>query len=134
MTILGVDYGRRKIGFAMSEGKVAFPFSVVSVTSFSNSLDMVQEVASSVGARVIVVGVSSGKMGKEQERFAKELQKRSNIQVDIWDETLTTKRAQELARQAGIGRKRRKELEDAFAASVMLQSYLDLHGGKKTRS
>lgn len=134
MTILGVDYGRRKIGLAISEGKIAFPFNVVPVTSFSNSLDKVQEAVASVGAQVVVVGVSSGKMGKEQERFAKELQKRSNIKVNIWDETLTTKRAQELARQAGLKRKRRKELEDAFAASVMLQSYLDLHGRKKTRS
>lgn len=114
MKILGIDYGRRKVGLAISEGVLAEPWKVI-------SLDDLKSILEKGGFDKIVVGVSSGAMAKEQEKFAK------SIGAETIDETLTTKEAQRLSLEAGISRKKRRGMEDAFAASVMLQSYLDQH-------
>ena len=60
-------------------------------------------------------------MAEEQKEFAK------NLGAETFDETLTTKEAQRLSLEAGLPRKKRRGMEDAFAATLMLQSYLDNH-------
>ena len=72
----------------------------------------------------VVVGVSEGKSEEEARSFGEKI-RGLGIEITFFDETLSTVSAQELSRQAGIGRKKRKALEDAFAASVMLQSFLE---------
>ena len=57
--------------------------------------------------------------------FGKKLEEDINISVVFQDETLTTKEAQDLSQKAGIKRKKRRELEDAYSASLILQSYID---------
>ena len=67
----------------------------------------------------VVVGISEGEMAVESKKF-------SNIfKADTFDETLSSHDAQQMSIQGGMGRKKRKEMEDAFAASIMLQNYLD---------
>jgi putative Holliday junction resolvase len=73
----------------------------------------------------IVLGISENKMGKTQREFKNTLQKETHLPVTLWDETLTTKDAQTHAVQASIKKSKRKSLEDAFAAAILLQSYLD---------
>lgn len=131
MNVLGIDYGRRKIGLALSTGYIAAPHSVLRVSSWQEAFRKVVKVVQVEKARKVVVGVSEGEMGEEQKTFAKELARNVGLKVNTWDETLTSRQAQVLARQAGLGQKRRREFEDAFAASVMLQSYLEAHGKKK---
>lgn len=125
MTILGVDYGRAKIGLAITEGNVAQPWAVVRVSSQNDALEKITGVAKTEGVARIVVGISEEGMGKEQEEFARALEKRIGTPVIRWDETLSTQDAKARALEAGIPRDRRKKLEDAFAASIVLQSYLD---------
>jgi len=112
MKILGIDYGRSKVGLATAEGSVAFPWKVVKPNE-------VEKVIESENFDKIVVGVSEGEMAKESREFAKK------INAETFDETLSTKEAQVLSMQSGIKQKKRKEMEDAFAASIMLQNYLD---------
>lgn len=112
MRILGIDYGRSKIGLAIAEGKLAEPWKVIIPGALKKILEEER-------FDKIVVGISGGQMGEEQKMFAK------SIGAETFDETLTTKEAQRLSLEAGISRKKRRSMEDAFAASLMLQSYLD---------
>jgi len=127
MKILGVDYGRAKIGLAIADGPLAEPHSVLKVNSFEDALKKVEQVVQVMKVEKVIVGVSEGEMGKEQEKFASLLGKRLNMEVVTWDEALSTFDAQQISREAGLGPKKRREMEDAFAAAIMVQSYLD-HG------
>lgn len=118
--ILGIDYGRRKIGMAISDGPLAEPWKVIRVNGFDDAVEKVLQVLQVEKVEKIVVGVSEGEMAEESKNFAKE------FKADIFDETLTSQDAQRLSKEAGIGRKKRREMEDAYAASIMLQNYLDI--------
>jgi RNase H-fold protein (predicted Holliday junction resolvase) len=73
----------------------------------------------------IVLGISEGKMGEESREFGRKLEKKLKIPMIFQDETLTTHEAQKLSIEAGMKRKKRKTLEDAFSATLILQAYLD---------
>jgi putative Holliday junction resolvase len=119
MKILGVDYGRRKVGLAISEGVLSEPWKVLRVNNFEDAVKKVLEIQKVNYIDKTIVGVSEGEMGEESERFAKK------VSAETFDETLSTHLAQELSKEGNVGREKRKSLEDAYAASVMLQSYLD---------
>lgn len=127
MKFLGIDYGRSKIGVSLSEGRIAFPLLVLRVSSLVKTIKDIIKIAKEEGVERIVVGVSEEDMQKEQEKFVDVLRKKGGVGVETWDETLTTQDAQTLARTAGLPRKKLRDMEDAFAATVMLQSYLDAH-------
>lgn len=127
MVVLGIDYGKKKIGMAVSSGVIAQPLGVLKVSSKDEAIRKIKEAVRQEGAEKIVVGVSEGKMKEEQLEFAQDLSQELDIPVESWDETLSTKDAQSLSFLAGVGRKKRKTMEDAFAAAVMLQSFLDAH-------
>lgn len=126
MAILGVDYGRAKVGLAKSEGKFSMPFGVLRVSSPMDVVRKITDIARREKIEKIVVGISEQDMQKEQEEFADILRKKSGVKVETWDETLTTQDARTLALEAGLSKKKRREAEDAFAAAVMLQSYLEV--------
>lgn len=125
MVILGIDYGRSKIGFSLAEGSIAYPLKVIKVISFKEAIKTVKDVVYMEKAQKVVVGISEGEMAKEELKFVQELKKELTISVTTWDETLTTQDAQKLSLEAGLSKKRRKAQEDAFSSTVMLQSYLD---------
>jgi putative Holliday junction resolvase len=125
MIVLGIDYGKRKIGVAVSSGIIAQPLGVLRVSSRNELLRKIKEVFLREGAERVVVGISEGRMKEEQLEFVHELSKELGIKVETWDETLSTKDAQTLSLLAGVKRKRREKSEDAFAAAVVLQSFLD---------
>ncbi len=121
MRILGIDYGKAKIGLAISGGSLSEPLKVVRVNSFDDAVYKINKEIETEKPDKIIVGVSEGEMGEESRAFA------NKISAETFDETLSTRDAQDLSRSAGISRKKRKDMEDAFAASVMLQSYLDIN-------
>lgn len=131
MIVLGIDYGRRKIGLALSEGKLAQPLGVVKVASPFDAVEKIKQAVVKQTADLVVVGVSEGEMAEEQKEFVKLLAQEVDTTVETWDETLTTEDAKSLSLAAGLKRSKRRRLEDAYAASVMLQSYID-HGQKKS--
>jgi len=125
MSILGIDFGLAKVGLALADANLAEPFDVI---RYKEELDMftkLEEVVQKKDIQKIVVGFSEGKSGAQAKGFAKRLKVYLNIPVEVFDETLTTIEAQRLSREAGIKRKKRKSLEDAYAATLILQNYLD---------
>lgn len=119
MKTLGIDYGRSKIGVAVGIGSFAEPLRVIRVDSFEDAIQKIRKEIEIEKPDKTVVGISEGEMGEESRKFAKELG------AEIFDETLTSKDAQKLSIEAGISRTKRHQMEDAYAATIMLQSYLD---------
>lgn len=119
MNYLGVDYGRKKIGLALSNGVLAEPHKVIKVNSFDDAVRKVLQIIQILQIEQVVVGVSENLMAEESRKFA------DAINAKMFDETLSTHDAQKLSIETGMSRKKRKLNEDAFAATIMLQSYLD---------
>lgn len=125
MKILGIDYGKSKVGLAVSEGFLAEPFKVIRYKDDQVLYDEIKQIIKKEEIGKVLVGVSEGKMAKESKKFALDISLLSDVMVETYDETLTTHDAQKLSMEAGISRKRRREMEDAYAAAIMLQNYLD---------
>lgn len=127
MRLLGIDYGLKKIGLAIAATSIAEPLKVVRYEDIEKPLSQIKSLVQKEKIDKIVVGVSEGKMAQKTRVFAKTLQKNLDIPIVFFDETLTSKDAQKMAIESGIKRKKRKEMEDAFAATVMLREYLEQH-------
>lgn len=126
MKFLGIDYGKRKIGLAIStEGKLATPYKVLRITSVDDAVLQVKDVLVDEKVDRVVIGISEGNMAGETRDFAKSLAHKTGVKISYQDETLTTKDAQELSFRAGIKRKKRRSMEDAFSATLILQNFLD---------
>lgn len=126
MNILGLDYGRKKIGVAISFGKLSEPLQVIRYKDYSKMINHIKRIIEKQKIGKVVVGISEGEMAKESKEFASQFTVHgSQFTVELFDETLSSHDAQIMSIQSGMGRKRRKEMEDAFAASIMLQNYID---------
>jgi putative Holliday junction resolvase len=125
MKLLGIDYGERKIGLALAVSKIAEPYSVAHFQNFGQVIAVIAEIVEKEGIDEIVIGISEGKTAEETKEFAKRLADVVAKKITFHDETLTSKEAQRLSIEAGTKRKKRKSLEDAFAATLMLQDYMD---------
>ena len=130
MRILAIDYGRKKIGLALADSEVnlAEPHRVIRFETIEEALKKIEKETEEEKIEKIVVGVSEGKMAEETRNFGKKLRDKLGIPVAFQDETLTTQEAQRFSIEAGIKRKKRKNLEDAYSAAIILQDYLNLRG------
>lgn len=124
MAILGVDWGEAKVGVAIAVGTLSEPLKVIRYKDLSTLLNELKGIIEKEKIERVVVGISEGKSRKKAQEFSKALKDALLIPVETYDETLSTYEAQRKAYESGIKRKKRKALEDAYAASVMLQSYL----------
>ncbi len=138
MRVLGVDFGLRRLGIAVSDprGILASPLRVLRIGSVREAPAAVAEVAREVGASAVVVGVPLGLEGEESrpevrrvERFARTLRKESGLPVHLVDESLSTREAE--AARPRSRRARGDEARDAAAAAVILQRWLDRPASRK---
>ena len=122
MKLLGIDFGKSRIGISYSEGQIASPYSVISIKNWGNKIKQIVE---KENIDKIIIGISEGEMAEKTKKFANELSKISGKEIILWDEALTTQDAIQKMISAGKSKKFRKEFQDAVAASLILQSYLD---------
>lgn len=138
--VLALDYGRRRIGLALSDpgGVLATPHSMVANEAPPDRPpEALLETIREIDPARIVVGVplemdgSPGEMARETRRFGRHLAFRTGLSVEEWDERLTTARASRilLESEPRRSRRRRKGRLDQAAAAVILQSYLGADGG-----
>jgi putative Holliday junction resolvase len=126
MKLLGIDYGRSKIGLAMSDGRLAEPYQVIRYKDFDKMIAHIGRIVEKQKIEKIVVGVSEGEMAVEINSFVQTIRLTLNpVPCEVQDETLSTHDAIEMSIASHMGRKKRKEMEDAFAAAIMLQNYID---------
>jgi putative Holliday junction resolvase len=119
MKYLGIDYGTKKAGLAVSDGKLADPLTVLRFENEEELIKKVNNIIQREKIEKVVVGVSENEMGKKSKEFAKK------INSVTFDETLTSKDAINYAILAGVPKQKRRKNEDAYAATIMLQNYLD---------
>jgi len=135
MRILAVDHGEKRIGVAVSDttATIATPLKVIEHTSRAIDAAQVADLAMQNDVTLIVVGQSFDEEGKPNPagrragRFADELKNQTDIPIELWDESFSTQDARAARIELGVSRKNRSGHQDAFAAVVILQSYLEAH-------
>jgi putative Holliday junction resolvase len=128
MVYLGIDYGRAKVGLAISEGFLAQPLVVL--PNGKKLLGKISSLVQQQRVKKIIIGLPEGNLKEEIKIFGQKLKKLASLPIEFEPESLTTQEAVVKMIEAGKGKKARREKKDAFAAALILQSYLD----KKTQS
>ncbi len=132
MRLLAVDFGEKRIGLAVSDeaGAVVVPLGVLSRRSDAQAVAEVAAAARERGVSRIVVGHPRRAGGLESlparraRNFARRLEEFSGLPVDLHDETLTSRAADEALDDAGLPRARRRGRRDSEAAAALLRDYL----------
>jgi putative holliday junction resolvase len=141
--ILAVDYGRKRIGLALSDemGLTAQPIGTLTRVNRERDLARLRETCRARGVTHIIVGQplhmtgEAGEMAEEAARFAARLGKATGIGVELVDERLTTWEAERTVRETRSAAKRKRGAIDDVAAAVLLRDYLEKRrGGAPARS
>ena len=135
--VLGVDFGERRTGVAISDDSriIAFPRETLECPRVEQAAAAVVRIAVAEQIAEIVVGYplnmngSSGPRTLRTDEFLAALAKRTSIPLRKWDERLSTKIAESVLIEAGTRRAKRRGLVDKLAAQIILQGYLDAAGG-----
>lgn len=130
--ILGIDPGARRVGLALAdlETRFARPLEVID-TAADDPIGRIQAVIEENGVTKVVVGrpvTLAGVLGasaEQQKSFLVALRGALSVEVDVYDERMTTVIADRQLQEAGVSSRKRKAVKDAVAAQVMLQGYLD---------
>jgi len=130
MRILGIDYGTKRIGIAVSDelGIIA------QAREYIEDIDKVLDIITEENVGKVIIGYplnmdgTVGPAGKKVEELAQPLKEKLSIPVELWDERLSTKSADHILIEANLSRKKRKQKVDQLAAQIMLQNYLDAQG------
>lgn len=122
MTILGIDFGRRYIGLAVSYGLIPEPLEVT--VNKKGVFKKIEEVAKLYGIEKIVLGLPEGILEKEIYGFGQELAKRLKLPVFYVSEVYSTREAQQKLIEQGKRRRKRKAKSHAFSAALILESFL----------
>ncbi|MCK5586522.1 Holliday junction resolvase RuvX, partial [Candidatus Bipolaricaulota bacterium] len=127
MRILGIDYGRRRIGLAISDEAefLARPLDPYLRThSLQKDLDHLSQLAKEFEVGTIVVGLplnmdaTKGEMALEVEEFVAQLRAVSKVNIVVSDERLTSAEAERVLLEGNVKRKDRKQLRDGLAAAL----------------
>jgi putative Holliday junction resolvase len=133
MRILGIDPGEKNIGVAISDptGSIANPLTVIKHVSRPTDAASIGEIALEYSAEIIVVGQALDVngiptlSGRRAKRLAAAIRSQINIPVILWDESFSTKTAQNARVKMGGTPRMQDRHFDEMAATVILQSYLD---------
>ncbi|MDD5173816.1 MAG: Holliday junction resolvase RuvX [Candidatus Omnitrophota bacterium] len=133
MRIMGLDFGTKRIGVAVSDELLltAQGLDTVQRKDLKGDLALIKGIVDSNGVSEIVVGLPLNMNGtysektKEAVLFAGELEKTVSVPVRTWDERLTSIQADRAMLEGDMSRAKRKKLSDKLAAQIILQSYLD---------
>ncbi|MCR4324593.1 MAG: Holliday junction resolvase RuvX [Candidatus Curtissbacteria bacterium] len=124
--ILGIDLGKSTTGIATSQGAFASPYKTLTHKSQKEALEKISALIKEEGAETIVIGFVEGKIKIFFENFAKNLkEKNPNVEIILWDETLTSRQAREYMVKQNVPKLKRATKEHEVAAALILQSYLD---------
>ena len=139
--LLGVDWGERRIGLALSDETRTLAQPLATLTRRTGKRFPMRQLLTLVDRHAVtgvVVGLPLDLEGAEGEAagaaraLAAAIAQHSGKPVDLWDERLTTARALNAVRDMGGTTRGRKDDVDALAATVLLQHYLDAKRGGTT--
>jgi len=133
MRSLGLDIGDKRIGVALSdpEGILASPFTIINRTDDRTDVEAIINIVNQQQVKQFIVGLprsmdgSIGRQAEKVEAFTQKLCSYTNVPVEFRDERLTTVSAKRLMQSVGRKKTGKKARDDAIAAALILQSYLD---------
>ncbi|MCI8510662.1 MAG: Holliday junction resolvase RuvX [Lachnospiraceae bacterium] len=141
MRILGLDFGAKTVGVAVSDALLLTAQGVETIerreeNKLRKTCARIEELAKEYGVERIVLGLPKNMNNTEGERvektreFAAMLGRRTGLPIVFWDERLTTVAAEQALDAAGIRREKQKAVIDKVAACLILQGYLDSLRGR----
>ena len=136
MRIMGLDYGSKTVGVAVSDALLLTAQNIETIcreqeNKLRRTLARIQELCLEYEVEEIVLGFpknmnnTTGDRAEKSLEFAEMLKKRTGLPVFMWDERLTTVEANRTLMESGVRRENRKEYVDKIAAVFILQGYLD---------
>ena len=142
MRIMGLDFGSKTVGVAVSDSLLMTAQGVEIIrrkeeNKLRQTLARIEELIVEYEVGEIVLGLPKNMNATEGIRveltleFKDKLERRTGLPVHMWDERLTTVAADKTMMEAGIRRENRKEYGDMIAASLILQGYLDRRSMEK---
>ena len=136
MRIMGLDYGSKTVGIAVSDTLLITAQSVEiirreSENKLRKTLARIEQLIKEYEVNELVLGLpknmnnSEGIRVEKTKEFKEMLERRTGLNVILWDERLTTVAADRAMMEAGIRREDRRNYVDKIAATFILQGYLD---------
>lgn len=135
MRILGLDYGSKTVGVAMTDalGMTVQPYKTIQrerESKLRQTLSEIAEIVEQYQIEKIVMGLplnmddTEGDRAAKTRDFAEKLKLRVAVPIEFTDERLTTVEAEEILDQSGIPRSEQKKVIDQVAAQLILEQYL----------
>lgn len=136
MRILGLDFGSKTVGVAVSDGLLLTAQGVETIerkdeNKLRKTCARIEELIAEYEITEIVLGLpknmnnTEGERVKKTKAFGEMLERRTGLPVHYWDERLTTVAAEQILMESGVRRENRKAVIDKVAAGLILQGYLD---------
>lgn len=131
--VLGVDYGSKRVGVAVSDPTQLIASGVGTLTNDGMLLERLSGIIRTHEIVRVIVGMpysedgGKGVKAVEVDRFIERLGRMVAVPIETWDESNSSVRANEVFRETGMKRKKRQQKSrvDEMAARVILQEYLD---------
>lgn len=140
MKYLGLDLGTRTLGIAISDSThlVATPVTIIRFndSDYDSTIEPLKKIIDENDIGKLILGLPKnmnntiGERATQTLEYKDILEKQFNIPVIMQDERLSTVSAHNYMLEADMSRKKRKEKVDGLAASIILQTYLDIERGK----
>lgn len=145
MRIMGLDFGSKTVGVAISDSLLITAQGVEIIrrkeeNKLRQTLARIEALIVENEVEEIVLGLPMHMNGDEGVRaeltaqFREKLERRTGLPVTMWDERLTTVQADRTMMEVGVRRENRKEYVDMIAATLILQGYLDSRNNSDTKS
>lgn len=142
MRILGLDYGSVTVGVAVSDSLLLTAQGLEVIkrereNKLRQTCARIETIVAEYDVSAIVLGFpknmnnTEGPRCEKTREFAKMLERRTGLEVILWDERLTTVSAKRVLMDGGVRREHRKEYVDKIAAVFILQGYLDSRRNEK---
>lgn len=139
MRIMGLDYGSKTVGVAISDELLITAQGKEIIrreqeNKLRRTCARIEELIEEYEVTQIVLGLpknmndTEGERAQKTHEFEEMLIRRTGLPVTLWDERLTTVAADKAMTEAGIRREKRRDYVDMIAATLILQGYLDSRG------
>lgn len=133
MRILGLDFGTKTFGVALSDELTitAQALTSISRTTLNRDLEGLLQLIRDHGVEEVVIGLpinmdgSRGPAAEAVEAFSNRLKALTEIKIILWDERLTTVAAERILLEGDLSRRKRRRVIDRLSAAIILQGYLD---------
>ena len=136
MRIMGLDYGTKTVGVAISDQLLitAQPIETIvrkSENKLRQTMARIEELIKEYEVEKIVLGYPKnmnntiGDRAVASEEFKVDVERRTGLEVVLWDERLSTRESERILMDTGVRREDRKEFINKMAAAIILQNYLD---------